>query len=67
MKNHFLIIMVCVLGVITHCSAQEANGRFDEWGKVTVDELKMTECSFEKNADAMLLLDLGEVFYKGMS
>ena len=40
------------------------NGHFDEWGKVTEDELKLTECSFDKNADAILLLDLGQVFYQ---
>ena len=52
-------IILCSLSAI----AQEPNGKFDEWGKVTIDDLKVTECSFEKNADAIALLDLGQIFF----
>ncbi|HLP51420.1 MAG TPA: hypothetical protein VK154_11080 [Chitinophagales bacterium] len=42
----------------------QPDGKFKEWGQVTLADLNLTECSFEKDADAMLLLDLGDVFFK---
>lgn len=44
--------------------AENTECRFPEWGRVTTDDLKLTECAFEKKADAMLLMDLGEVHYR---
>lgn len=61
--RYILLTVICILS--SHYGiAQQPDGHFDEWGKVTMDEMKMTECSFDKQADAILLLDLAEVFYE---
>ena len=63
MKKNLFLIFISLLG-ISLSGAKGPNGQFEEWGKVTMDELKMTECSFEKNADAVFLLDLAQVYYR---
>ncbi len=45
------------------CPAQP-DGKFEEFGRVTTDDVLITECSFEKGADAMMLFDLAEVYYE---
>ena len=57
-----LFIAFCIL-CSGYVQAQKIDGNFDEWGKVSPDELKMTECSFDKEANAILLLDLAHVYY----
>ncbi len=58
-------IFPALIFILSSCllRAQAPDGKFEDWGKVTMDEMKMTECSFDKNADAILLLDLAEVYY----
>ena len=65
--KHSLLLLFFAAITMTVSAANQPDGKFKEWGKVTMDELKMTECSFEKKADAMLLLDLGQVYYKRSS
>ena len=64
------LFFVALIGISHSCIAQlesyiDEQGKvtLEEWGKVTKEELMMTQCSFEKNADAMLLLDLAQVLY----
>src|SRR6187402_30952 len=68
---HFKImslITAMILSCSLSCMAGGPDGLFREWGGVTVEELKMKECNFEKDADAMLIYDLSEVYFdKGMN
>ena len=55
MRNNFkqiLIVFTCTFYTCFAIAQSEPDGKFDEWGKVTMDEMTMKECSFEKNADA---------------
>lgn len=61
--RHFFIVLICTSYTCFAKAQGEPNGKFDEWGQVTMDEMNMKECSFEKNADAMLLLDLAQVYF----
>ena len=66
MKNNFkqiFIVLTCTFYTLYANAQQIPRGNFDEWGKITKEELQLKECSFEKNADAMMLLDLGQVFF----
>ncbi len=63
-QSTLLVFLFAFLILSSTCSAENTEPRFSEWGHVTMDDLKLTECSFEKKADAMLLLDLGEVHYR---
>lgn len=62
--RYLFAFLGALLSAISFGYAQNTECRFAEWGHVTTDELKMTECAFEKKADAMLLMDLGEVHYR---
>lgn len=64
--RYTIAILVVVISSLKS-RAENTECRFAEWGHVTQDELRMTECAFEKKADAMLLLDLGEVHYRRAS
>ena len=64
LRTYFLCVLS--IGFISAYGSSGPDGKFEEWGKVTIDELQMKECSFEKNADALLLFDLGEVYYNNM-
>ncbi|MCW3128324.1 MAG: hypothetical protein JWO03_3982 [Bacteroidetes bacterium] len=66
MKKYLIIIFICLCSSTAIFANNGPHGEFPEWGKVTMEELKMTECSFEKNADAFLLYDLCEVYFANM-
>jgi hypothetical protein len=54
-------LVLSYLLLVSVCTAQSS--KFKEYGQVSADDLKITECSFEKNADALLLLDLADLSY----
>jgi hypothetical protein len=62
-KSPWLAVFFVFLLLSSIYSGAQSSARFDDWGKVSMEELKMTECSFEKNADAILLLDLAQVSF----
>jgi hypothetical protein len=53
----FFLLILCL-----NLTAQPT-GKFKEWGQVTLDELRMKECSYEKDAEALLLFDLADLYY----
>src|ERR1043165_1196892 len=62
MPTKFSLLFLSSILSSLYCFAQP-DGNFKEWGGVTSEEMNIRECSFEKNADALLLLDLADVYY----
>ena len=63
-KPKVFFFLVGIALTTSHIFAQAPNGHFTEWGNVTPAELDMKECSFQKDADAELLMDLAQVYYE---
>ncbi len=62
MKHKLSTLLACL--VLITIAYSQPNGLFnDYWGKVTPADLQIKECSFDKAADALMLLDLGNVYY----
>lgn len=62
MKHKLSTLLACL--VLITIGYSQPNGLFnDYWGKVTPDDFHIKECSFDKAADALMLLDLGDVYY----
>ena len=40
-----------------------AQSELQDWGKIEKSDLEMKECSFDKEADAMVLFDKGELYF----
>ncbi len=58
-------LVFVLLAAIAH---SQPNGKFTEYmGKVTVAELQIKDCPYDKNADAIALYDLGDVYYNNES
>lgn len=54
-------LVFVLLVAIAH---SQPNGKFTEYmGKVTVAELQIKDCPYDKDADAIALYDLGDVYY----
>jgi hypothetical protein len=60
MKQLFSLALLCLC---LQLSAQQFT-ELPKFGKVDKPDLEMTECSFDKNAAAMVLFDEGESFFK---
>lgn len=56
--RNFLIVYALVL-LLQPAFAQK-NKTFPDFGKVTVEELEMKDCDFDKNADAVVLFNVAE-------
>lgn len=50
------------LGILSFSYAQNADTR---WGKIEEDEWKMTRCPFDTAASAVILLDIGRIYFLG--
>ncbi len=59
-----VLLILCLISFTFSSYSQGVNCRFKEWGDATIEELKMTECDFEKGVPAMLLLDLADIRYR---
>ncbi|MBS1597921.1 MAG: DUF3857 and transglutaminase domain-containing protein [Bacteroidetes bacterium] len=58
-----LSLFVLLLSCTVLCSAQQKTD-IPEFGKIDKSELKMTECDFDKNAEAEVLFDVEKVDFK---
>lgn len=56
MKNLLLILIVFLTGILQ----LNAQNYFDEIGRLSPDQLKITSCSFDPTASALVLFDVGK-------
>ncbi len=59
MKSNLLLLVILALTLTA--AAQKETPAF---GKVDKADLEMKDCDFDKNAEAMVLFDVGEVYCK---
>ena len=57
-------LSLAVLFLLSLTLLAQKNKGVPAFGKVDVEDLQMKECSMDKNADAMFLLDQGVVYYE---
>jgi len=61
MKKTFTLLALCAL---TWCAkAQTAIPADEDYGKIDKEDLELTKCDFEKDANAEVLIDKGDVYY----
>jgi len=62
MTKLYTLVLFCLFGLLAH--AQTTPPPHDEpYGKVNLADLQMTSCDFEKDANAEVLLDIGDISY----
>jgi len=64
MKIKYLLFIFCL--TVTFAKGQSGQSSFlatQPFGKIDVADLKMTECAFEKDANAMVLFNTGNAYY----
>ena len=59
-KSVFLVVLFLLSLTVFAQKSKEVPA----FGKVDVEDLQMTECPIDKNANAMFLLDQGIVYYE---
>ena len=56
------LLFVVIASFISPANAQkQKEGNIPEWGKIDKADLEMKECDFDKNAEAVVLFDAGEL------
>jgi len=64
MNKPFITLAVCLTAAISSLAQTAANTPAAQpYGKVDIADLEMKACDFEKDANAMVLFDKGDVYY----
>ena len=56
-KTYISLLLLFLSGYVS------AQSELQDWGKIEKSDLEMKECSFDKEADAMVLFDKGELYF----